>query len=393
MNLHEFQAKDLLARHGIPTLKGKVATTPAEAARGFGELGLAGPAGWVAAAVVKAQVHAGGRGKAGGIIPVKSAGEAEAAAAKLLGKPLVTYQSGPAGKMVRSVLLEESCASERELYAGIVIDRRSNRAVLMASSEGGVEIEVVAQRSPEKILKEEIHAGLGLQAFQTRRLAKGLGLSGDLLKQAPAVFLGMAKLFTQCDASLLEINPLAVVPGRGLIALDAKVNLDDRALYRHEDLAKMRDVEQEDPMEVEASRIGISYVSLDGNIGCMVNGAGLAMSTMDLIKYAGGAPSNFLDVGGGASKEQVTAAFRLILSNEKVKGILVNIFGGIMKCDVIAQGITDAVKEMGLKVPLVVRLEGTNVEAGRAILRGSGLNLVAASDMKDAAEKIVKAVG
>ena len=386
MNLHEFQAKDLVARHGIPTLKGKVATTPSEAAKGFTDLG-------VATAVVKAQVHAGGRGKAGGIITAKSAAEAEAAAEKLLGKPLVTYQSGPAGKMVRSVLIEECATAERELYAGIVIDRKSFRPALIASSEGGVEIEVVAQRSPEKILKEEIHGGLGLQPFQTRRLAKALGLSGELFKQATGVFLGMARLFQACDASLLEINPLSVVPGRGLVALDAKVNLDDRALFRHDDLMKMRDIEQEDPMEVEASNIGISYVSLDGNIGCMVNGAGLAMSTMDLIKYAGGAPSNFLDVGGGATKEQVTSAFRLILSNPKVKGILVNIFGGIMKCDVIAQGITDAVKEMGLKVPLVVRLEGTNVEAGRAILRGSGLNLVAAADMKDAAEKIVKAVG
>ncbi len=385
MNLHEFQAKDLVARHGIPTLKGKVATTPAEAARGFSDLG-------VAQAVVKAQVHAGGRGKAGGIITVKSAADAENAAAKLLGKPLVTYQC-PGGKMVRSVLIEECVTAQRELYAGIVIDRRTFRPALIASSEGGVEIEVVAQRSPEKILKEEIHGGLGLQAFQTRRMAKALGLTGDLLKQAPGIFLGMARLFQACDASLLEINPLSVVPGRGLVALDAKVNLDDRALYRHEDLGQMRDIEQEDPMEVEASKIGISYVSLDGNIGCMVNGAGLAMSTMDLIKYAGGAPSNFLDVGGGANKDQVTAAFRLILSNPKVKGILVNIFGGIMKCDVIAQGIVDAVKEMGLRVPLVVRLEGTNVEAGRAILRGSGLNLVAASDMRDAAEKIVKAVG
>jgi len=396
MNLHEYQAKQLLAKYGIKTPRGTVASDPNQAAEIFKQLNLA-------QAVVKAQVHSGGRGKAGGIKVVSSADEAAQAASELIGKTLVTHQSGPAGKPIHKVLIEETLPIEKELYTSIVIDRKQNCSVLMASAEGGMEIEELAAKSPEKIIKFHLHPYLGLQPYQARELVYALDIgrfqnkcSADIFKSGVALFIALGKLFIENDCSLAEINPLVISkdgpsghPVGGLIALDGKINLDDRGLFRHKDLLEMRDVSQEHPQEYEASKYDLSYIGLDGNIGCMVNGAGLAMATMDLIKLHGGEPANFLDVGGGASKEQVANAFKLLISNKNVKAILVNIFGGIMKCDIIAEGITATVKETGLNLPLVVRLEGTNVKLGKEILNKSGLNIVSADTMDEAAKKVV----
>ncbi|HEX9443855.1 MAG TPA: ADP-forming succinate--CoA ligase subunit beta [Candidatus Binatia bacterium] len=383
MNIHEYQAKELLRPFGVPVPKGRVATTAQEAGALARELG--------GTCVVKAQIHAGGRGKAGGVKVVKSAEEAEKFAASLLGRKLVTHQTGPEGREVRRLLVEEGLPIERELYLGMVLDRAAGRVTVIASSEGGVEIEEVAQKSPEKILKEVVDPAVGLLPFQCRRLAYALGLH----KQAgpfTALLSALARAFVETDCSLAEINPLVVTRDGKLIALDAKINIDNNALFRRPEIEALRDLSEEDPKEYEAARLGLSYISLDGNIGCMVNGAGLAMATMDIIKLSGGEPANFLDVGGGATKERVTEAFKIILSDKRVKGVLVNIFGGIMRCDVIAQGVVDAAREIGISLPLVVRLQGTNVDQGRKILSDSGLAITPADTIGEAAEKIVKAV-
>ncbi len=388
MNLHEFQTKQVLSKHGIPVLAGRVIETPDQAAEAFTALG--GPV-----AAVKAQIHAGGRGKAGGVKVVRSAAEAKEFAAKLLGKPLVTIQTGPQGRIVRRLYVEAGCDIARELYLGCVLDRKLGKPVLMASKEGGVEIEEVAHRNPDAILKQAIDVNAGLLPWQARALAYGLDLSGDSVAAFVKVAIAVSRMFVERDCSLLEINPLVVTKAGGIVALDGKMGVDDRAieLKKQPELAAMRDKHEEDPTELEAAEAGLNYVSMEGNIGCLVNGAGLAMSTMDIIKLAGGQPANFLDVGGGATKDQVKKAFTMLLANPSVKAILVNIFGGILKCDVLAQGIVDAVKEVQMKVPLVVRLEGTNVEAGRAILGKSGLRIESASDMGDAAKKVIAAAG
>ncbi len=401
MNLHEFQAKEIFRSHGLPVLPGHVAETPEQAADAFARLS-------VPVAVVKSQIHAGGRGKGtvyekdlktvrlqGGVKVVRSAAEAREVAAKILGYPLVTRQTGPQGRVVRRVYVEAGCEVERELYLGIVLDRRAGRPVLMASREGGVEIEEVAARAPEAILKEHFDAGHGLQAFQARKVAFALGLGGEAFKQFVRMAPALGRLYVERDLTLVEINPLVVTRQGQVVALDAKAAVDDRALElkRQPALEALRDVSEEDPLEYEAHRNGLNYVSMDGNIGCMVNGAGLAMATMDIIKQAGGAPANFLDVGGGASKDQVKKAFQLLLANPSVRAVFVNIFGGILRCDVLAQGIVDAVKEVEVKVPVIVRLEGTNVEAGREILKSSGLKIVAAADMADGARKAIEAAG
>jgi succinyl-CoA synthetase beta subunit len=385
MKIHEYQAKEVLASFGIPVPRGRVAFTPQDAAAIHDELG-------VKTVVVKAQIHAGGRGKAGGVKLAHSRQETLDAAKAIMSKPLVTYQTGPGGQLARRVLVEEASEIARELYLGMAIDRSLGRPVLMASTEGGVEIEEVARRSPEKILRETVDPAFGLQGFQARRLAFALGLPAESVNAAASVMVALAKAFVQKDCSLAEINPLILTKDGRVVALDAKLNFDQNALYRHKDLSGYRDLDEEDPREVEASKYGLSYISLNGNIGCMVNGAGLAMATMDIIKLHGGEPANFLDVGGGATTEQVTNAFRIILSDEKVKGILVNIFGGIMKCDIIAQGIIAAARGVSLKAPLVVRLEGTNVEQGKALLKESGLPLTTASTMDEGARFIVRAV-
>jgi succinyl-CoA synthetase beta subunit len=387
MNIHEYQAKQILAKYGVSVPKGKIAFTPAEAeeaSRDF--LAEAG-----SVCVVKAQIHAGGRGKAGGVKLAKSREEAGNIAKELLGKVLVTHQTGPAGKEVKKVYVEEGCQIARELYVGLVVDRSTQRVVMMASTEGGVEIEEVAAKTPEKILKEFIDPAVGLIPFQGRKLAFGLGIDKSLVNKAVKFMTGLYNAFVASDASMAEINPLVITKGGDIIALDAKMSFDDNALFRHKDIEEMRDLDEEDPKEVAASRFNLNYVTLDGNIGCMVNGAGLAMATMDMIKLSGGNPANFLDVGGGANKEQVTAAFKLITSDPNVKGVLVNIFGGIMRCDIIAEGIIAAAKDVGLKVPLVVRLQGTNVEQGRKMLAESGLNLITAENMDEAAQKAVAA--
>jgi len=387
MNIHEYQAKQILAKYGVSVPKGRIAFTPAEAeeaSRDF--LAEAG-----SVCVVKAQIHAGGRGKAGGVKLARSREEAGNIARELLGKVLVTHQTGPAGKEVKKVYVEEGCQIARELYVGLVVDRSTQRVVMMASTEGGVEIEEVAAKTPEKILKEFIDPAVGLIPFQGRKLAFGLGIDKSLVNKAVKFMTGLYNAFVASDASMAEINPLVVTKGGDIIALDAKMSFDDNALFRHKDIEEMRDLDEEDPKEVAASRFNLNYVTLDGNIGCMVNGAGLAMATMDMIKLSGGNPANFLDVGGGANKEQVTAAFKLITSDPNVKGVLVNIFGGIMRCDIIAEGIIAAAKDVGLKVPLVVRLQGTNVEQGRKMLAESGLNLITAENMDEAARKAVAA--
>jgi succinyl-CoA synthetase beta subunit len=385
VKIHEFQAKELLARFGVPVLRGRLATDADGAAKAFEELAALG----AKVAVVKAQVHAGGRGKAGGVKLVKSAAEAKAAAAAMFARPLVTPQTGAAGAKVRRVWIEEGCEIARELYVGVVLDRAARRLVVMASAEGGVEIEEVAARSPEKILRETFDPLQGLGGFQARRLALALGMGGDVFKAAVPLLQNLARAFVELDASMVEINPLVVTKAGGVIALDAKMSFDGNALYRHKDVLAYRDKDEEDPRELAASEHGLSWVSLDGDVGCMVNGAGLAMATMDAIKLAGGSPANFLDVGGGATKDQVSAAFKLILADKSVRAVLVNIFGGIAKCDVIAGGILAAAQETHLGVPLVVRLEGTNVELGRKMLDESGMKIVTAVTIDEAATKVV----
>jgi len=384
MNIHEYQAKEILTRYGIQVPRGRVATTAQEAGRIAQELG--------GLCVVKAQIHAGGRGKAGGVKLVKTPAEAERVAAGLLGKTLVTHQTGPEGREVRCLLVEEGLDIERELYLAVVLDRTVSRVSVIGSAEGGVEIEEVAQKSPDKILKEVVDPAVGLQPFQARRMAYALGLAQERVGAFVSLVQGLARAFVELDCSLAEVNPLVVTREGKVLALDAKMNFDNNALFRHPDIVALRDLTEEDPKEYQASELGLSYISLDGDIGCMVNGAGLAMGTMDIIKQYGGEPANFLDVGGGATQERVTEAFKILLSDKQVKGVLVNIFGGIMRCDVIAQGVVNAAREVRLAVPLVVRLQGTNVEQGRAILSESGLAIIPAETMAEAAEKIVKAV-
>jgi succinyl-CoA synthetase beta subunit len=383
MNVHEFQAKTVLKRYGVAVPNGREVTSPADAKAACSELG--------GRCVIKAQIHAGGRGKAGGVKLCKSPAEAEAAARELLGKTLVTHQTGPQGREVKRLLAEALSEIERELYLGMVVDRVSGRPALMASSEGGVEIEEVAARAPEKILREGIDPAVGLQAFQARKLAFGIGLPQASVNRAVAFMTGLYRAFVETDAAMAEINPLVLTPQGELLALDAKMGFDDNALFRHADIHALRDLNEEDPKEIAASKFDLNYVALDGTIGCMVNGAGLAMATMDIIKHFGGEPANFLDVGGGATAEKVTEAFKIILADEKVRAVLVNIFGGIMRCDVIASGVIEAAQQVRLALPVVVRLEGTNVDLGRQLLNDSGLNLISATDMSDAARKVVQA--
>ncbi len=385
MNIHEYQAKSLMAKFGVAVPKGAVAYTPAEAEEAARSL-----SGSVWA--VKAQIHAGGRGKAGGVKIAKSPAEAKAAAEALLGKTLVTHQTGPQGREVKRVYVEAGCDIARELYLGMLVDRGSSRVVVMASTEGGMEIEAVAAKTPEKIIKVSVDPATGLMGHHARRIVFGLGLEGDQVAAGTKFIAAMYRAFIELDCSVVEINPLVVTRAGDVLALDAKMNFDDNALFRHKEVEELRDEAEEDPSELEAQRHSLNYIKLDGDIGCMVNGAGLAMATMDIIKLYGGSPANFLDVGGGATRERVTTAFKLILSDPNVEGILVNIFGGIMRCDVIAEGVVAAAKEISLGVPLVVRLEGTNVELGKKILRESGLPIVSADNLADAAEKIVKAV-
>ena len=385
MNIHEYQAKALLAKFGVMVPKGGVAYTADEAERVAGELGGAT---WV----VKAQIHAGGRGKGGGVKLTKSLPKLRSAAENMLGMTLVTPQTGPAGKEVKRVYVEESCDIARELYLGMLIDRATSRVTLMGSTEGGMEIEQVAATSPEKILIVAVDPAMGIQPFHTRKIAYGLGLKGVEAGEAVRFMLAMYRAFVDLDASIIEINPLVVTGDGRIVALDAKMNFDDNALYRHKDILELRDEDEEDPTELEAAKHDLNYIKLDGNIGCMVNGAGLAMATMDIIKLYGGEPANFLDVGGGASRERVTAAFKLILSDPHVEALLVNIFGGIMRCDVIAEGIVSAAREVSLHVPLVVRLEGTNVDLGKKILTESGLPILSADSLDAAAERVVTAV-
>jgi succinyl-CoA synthetase beta subunit len=384
MNIHEYQAKQLLGSIGVKVSEAKVAFTPAEALAAAKQ--IAGPV-WV----VKAQIHAGGRGKAGGVKVVKSVEEVEAAAKKLIGMTLVTHQTGPEGRVVKKVLVEAGCRIKKEYYVGIVVDRHYGRPVMIASAEGGVEIETVAEKNPEKILQEVIDPAVGLAAYQARNLAFGIGIPSESVGKAVKFMQGLYEAFVKFDCAQVEINPTVLTDDGDIIALDAKIGFDDNSLYRHPEVMELRDLDEENANEIEASKFGLSYISLNGNIGCLVNGAGLAMATMDIIKLAGGEPANFLDVGGGADKAKVTAAFKIILRDPHVKAILVNFFGGIMKCDIIAEGVIAAAKEVGLKVPLVVRLEGTNAEKGKEILNNSGLKIVAADGMGDAAKKVVAA--
>ena len=386
MKIHEYQAKQVLARYGVTVPRGEV-IAKADEARGVAER-LHGGKG-DGAVVVKAQIHAGGRGKGGGVKLARSAEEAEKLAAQMLGMTLVTHQTGPEGRVVRRVLIEEGLEVDRELYLGLVIDRASGCPVFMASTEGGVEIEVVAAEHPEKILKEFINPAVGFQPFQARKLAFGLDLDGARVNEASRFFTSLYRAFEATDASLAEINPFVVTKDGRLLALDAKMNFDDNALFRHPDIRELRDTNEEDALEVKATNYGLNYIRLDGNVGCMVNGAGLAMATMDIIQYAGGRPANFLDVGGGASEEQVRRGFEIILGDPNVRAVLINIFGGIMRCDVVASGVVAAARSLGIKVPVVVRLEGTNVELGQKMLSESGLDFAVAKGMKDAAEKVV----
>lgn len=385
MNIHEYQGKEILRSYGVAVPNGKVAFSVDEAVEAAKELGSS-------VSVVKAQIHAGGRGKAGGVKVAKNLDEVRTYAEEILGKTLVTHQTGPAGKEVKRLLIEEGCDIKSEYYIGLVVDRATSSVVLMASEEGGTEIEEVAEKTPEKIFKEVIDPAVGLQGFQARRIAFNINIPKELVGQAVKFIMGLYQVFVDKDASIAEINPLVTTGDGKVMALDAKFNFDSNALYRHKDILELRDLEEEDVKEIEASKHDLNYIALDGNIGCMVNGAGLAMATMDIIKHYNGDPANFLDVGGGATAEKVTEAFKLILSDENVKGIFVNIFGGIMKCDIIADGVIAATKEVGLEIPLVVRLEGTNVELGKKMLKESGLNITAADSMADGAQKIVSLV-
>ncbi|MBS4189917.1 ADP-forming succinate--CoA ligase subunit beta [Bacillus sp. FJAT-49705] len=386
MNIHEYQGKEVLRQYGVSVPNGKVAFTVDEAVEAAKELGTK-------VCVVKAQIHAGGRGKAGGVKVAKNLEEVRLYANEILGKTLVTHQTGPEGKEVKRLLIEEGCDIQKEYYIGLVLDRATSRVVLMASEEGGTEIEEVAEKTPEKIFKEEIDPVVGLTAFQARRIAFNINIPSNLVGQAVKFLMGLYNAYIDKDCSIAEINPLVVTGDGKVMALDAKLNFDSNALYRRKDIMDLRDLEEEDAKEIEASKHDLSYVALDGNIGCMVNGAGLAMSTMDIVKHYGGEPANFLDVGGSATAEKVTEAFKIILSDPNVKGIFVNIFGGIMKCDIIATGVVEAARQIGLTVPLVVRLEGTNVDLGKKILAESDIDIIAAESMADGAQKIVSLVG
>jgi len=387
MKIHEYQAKAILKKYGVAVPRGEMVETREQAEAAAKSLFDAGASG----AVVKAQIHAGGRGKGGGVKLAKSVAEAGELASKILGMTLITHQTGPEGRVVRRLLIEETLPIERELYLGIVLDRAEAKPVFMASQSGGMEIEQVAEENPDAILKEYITPGMGLEAFQARKLAFQLGLKPEQVNQAVKFMTGLYKAFEETDSSLMEINPFITCSDGRLFALDAKMNFDDNGLFRHPELKELRDITEEDPLEVEASQYSLNYIKLDGNVGCMVNGAGLAMATMDIIKYAGGMPANFLDVGGGANAEQVTHAFEILLSDKNVKAVLINIFGGILRVDTLARGVVEAANKTQLQLPVVLRLEGTNVEQGREILRESGLNFIVAETMKDAAEKVVAA--
>ncbi len=386
MKIHEYQGKELLKKYGVPVPRGIVARTPEEAFQAAKELGTD-------VVVVKAQIHAGGRGKGGGVKLAKSPEEAREVASQILGMNLITHQTGPEGREVRVLLVEEGLPIDKEFYLGIVLDRTTGRPVFMASAAGGMDIEEVAANSPEQIFKETIDPAVGFRSFQARKLAFAIGIPSDLINQAAKFMQTLYTAYEQMDASLLEINPFLLTKDKRLIALDAKVNFDDNALYRHKDFLDLRDLNEEEPLEIEASKFDLNYIKLDGNIACMVNGAGLAMATMDIIKLAGGEPANFLDVGGGASQERVEAAFKILLADENVRAVLINIFGGIVRCDMVARGVVGAANNLGISVPVVVRLEGTNVEEGQRVIRDSGLNFTVASGMKDAAEKVVALAG
>jgi succinyl-CoA synthetase beta subunit len=382
MKIHEYQAKTLLAQYGVPVPRGKVAFTVDEAVAAAEELG--------GSVVVKAQIHAGGRGKGGGVKVAKDVNQAREIASKILGMTLVTHQTGPEGRVVKRLLIEETLPIDRELYLGIVLDRTSGRCVFMASASGGMDIEEVAAKTPELILKETIQPGSGLMGFQARKLAYGMGLPANAVGGAVKAMQALVRAYENLDASLAEINPFILTTDGRTLALDAKFSIDDNAMFRHKDLLDLRDLNEEDPLEVEASKFSLNYIKLDGNIACMVNGAGLAMATMDIIKYAGGSPANFLDVGGGANQEQIKNAFHILLGDPHVKAVLINIFGGILRCDVLATGVVAAARELNVQVPIVIRMEGTNVEQGKQILAGSGMNFTLADGMKDAAEKVVR---
>jgi succinyl-CoA synthetase beta subunit len=382
LKIHEYQAKSLLAKYGVPVPRGEVAFNPEEVETIAKQLG--------GAVVVKAQIHAGGRGKGGGVKVAKDPAEAVEHARRILGMTLITHQTGSEGRLVQRVLVEETLPIAKELYAGLVLDRAIGKVVFMGSSEGGMEIEEVAANHPEKIIREPIEPGLGLSGFQARKLAFGMGVPAKAVAAASACMQALAKANEGLDASLAEINPLVLTTDGRVVALDAKINIDDNALARHKDLLELRDLNEEDPLEVEASRFGLNYIKLDGSVACMVNGAGLAMATMDIIKYAGGEPANFLDVGGGANAEQIRNAFHILISDKHVRAVLINIFGGILRCDTLATGVVNAARELNLQIPIVIRMEGTNVEEGRRILTESGMNFTVAKDMKDAAEKVVR---
>ncbi|QQS33772.1 MAG: ADP-forming succinate--CoA ligase subunit beta [Acidobacteriota bacterium] len=384
MKIHEYQGKAILKEYGVPVPRGIVATTPEQAEAAAIELGTD-------VCVVKAQIHAGGRGKGGGVKLAKSPAEAKQLASEILGMQLVTHQTGPEGQEVKTLLIEEGLPIDREFYLGITLDRVTGRNVFMASSAGGMDIEKVAEETPELILKETIDPSVGLRGFQARKLAFGLGIPAELIGQASKFMLSLYDSYEKIDASLVEINPFLLTKDNRLIALDAKVTFDDNAMFRHKDFAELRDLAEEEPLEIEASKYDLNYIKLDGNIGCMVNGAGLAMATMDIIKLAGGEPANFLDVGGGASQERVEQAFKILLADTNVKAVLINIFGGIVRCDMVASGVVAAAKNLGVSIPIVARLEGTNVEAGREILANSGIGIIPATGMNDAAQKVVAA--
>ena len=384
MKIHEYQGKAILKEYGVPVPRGIVARTPEEAESAAKELGTD-------VVVVKAQIHAGGRGKGGGVKLAKSPEEAKEIASQMLGMMLVTHQTGPEGREVKTLLVEEGLPIDKEFYLGITLDRVTGRNVFMASSAGGMDIEKVAEETPELILKETIDPAVGLRPFQARKLAFGLGIPSELVNQAAKFMLSLYDAYEKTDASLIEINPFLLTKDNRLIALDAKVNFDDNAMFRHKDYGELRDLNEEEPLEIEASKFDLNYIKLDGNIGCMVNGAGLAMATMDIINLAGGEPANFLDVGGGASQERVEQAFKILLADQNVKAVLINIFGGIVRCDMVANGVVAAAKNLGVSIPIVARLEGTNVEEGRRVLRDSGINIIAAQGMADAADKVVSA--